>query len=65
MESIDKPALLAPYDNNLGNPTTFPSFSTYGGTRRLKKQKSKGTKETKRNKISRRNKKNKRTRRNK
>ena len=49
METIDKPVLLKPYDNNLGNLTTFPSFSTYGGrnvkktrgTRRLKKMKNK------------------------
>jgi hypothetical protein len=63
MESTDKPVLLKPYDNNLGNPTAFPSFSTYGGkktrgTRRLKKtRKNKGTKRVRKQ----RNKKTKRT----
>ena len=60
MEFIEKPALLAPYDNNLGNPTTFPSFSTYGGTRRMKNNRSR---KTKKNKGSRKIKKTKRTRR--
>jgi len=61
MEITNKPVLLKPYDNNLGNPTTFPSFSTYGGrnvkktrgTRRLKNKgtrRNKGTKRVKKRK---------------
>ena len=58
METTNKPVLLKPYDNNLGNPTAFPSFSTYGGrnvkktrgTRRLKKMKNKGTRKMKKRK---------------